>query len=188
MGFRGRRSAFQAGLGSCGRSSTFEPGEPLEITNEVGHSDLDGGAGDADGAHDETHAVLLPGEHMLDMSADFGSPGIGLGNPLGHRPPRLAPLVDMALEHAGNEQRLVLLQPIGGIRPDARAVGAIADRVRQRRPVMSVGGTGTPVADQAVGFVDADMVLIAEHRDGEIGGLRGLGIGALANLGFVVLD
>jgi hypothetical protein len=47
--------------------------------------------------------VLLAGEHMLDLGADPGSPGVGLGDPLGQRPPWLAPLVDMALEHASGE-------------------------------------------------------------------------------------
>lgn len=50
----------------------------------------------------------------------------------------------------------------------------LADQVRQPSPV--------------VGLVDADMVLLAEHRDGEIDGLRCLGIGALADFGLAVLD
>lgn len=132
--------------------------------------------------------MLLASEHMLDLGADFGSPGVSFGDPLGHRLPRLAPLVDMALEHARSEERLVLLRPVGGICPYARAGVALADQVRQPRPVMGIGGTGAPCADQAVGLVDADMVLVAEHRDGEIDGFRGLGIGALADLGLAVLD
>ena len=67
----------------------LEPGEALETIDKVGHTDLDGGAGDADGAHDETHAVLLPGEHMLDLCADLGAPCIGPGYPFGQRSPRL---------------------------------------------------------------------------------------------------
>jgi len=35
------------------------------------HTDLNGGAGDAGGAHDKAHAVLLPGEHMLYLRADL---------------------------------------------------------------------------------------------------------------------
>ena len=49
----------------CGRTSPLEPGEALEIVDQVGHTDLDSGAGNADRAHDEPHAVLLPGEHVL---------------------------------------------------------------------------------------------------------------------------
>ena len=68
---------------SCRRSSPLKPYQALEVVDQVGHADLDGGAGDTDSAHDETHPVLLPGEHMLDLRADFGSLGVGLGDPLG---------------------------------------------------------------------------------------------------------
>jgi len=34
----------------CGGISPLEPGEALEVIGEVGHADLDPGAGDADGA------------------------------------------------------------------------------------------------------------------------------------------
>ncbi len=53
------------------RSSAFEPCEALEIIDQVGHADLDPGTGDADGADDEAHAVLLPGKNVLDRSADL---------------------------------------------------------------------------------------------------------------------
>lgn len=33
---------------------------------------------------------------------------------------------------------------------------------------MGGGGAGIPGADQPVGLVDANMILVAEHRDGEI--------------------
>lgn len=102
---------------SRGRSTPLKPDEPLEIIDQVGHADLDGGAGDADGAHGKAHPVLLPREHMLNMGSNFGSPGVGLGDPLGHRAPWLAPLVDMALEHASGEERLVLLGSIGRTGP-----------------------------------------------------------------------
>lgn len=41
------------------------------MIDKVGHTDLDGRAGDTDGAHAEPHAVLLPGEYMLDLCADL---------------------------------------------------------------------------------------------------------------------
>lgn len=53
---------------------------------------------------------------------------------------------------------------------------------------MSVGGDGTRGADQALGVVDTDMIFLAKHRDGEINGLRGLRIGALAGLGLAAFD
>ena len=53
-------------LASRGRSLTVEPGQALEVIDRVCHPDFDWGASDADGAHHQTHAVLLPGEDMLD--------------------------------------------------------------------------------------------------------------------------
>jgi hypothetical protein len=67
----------------------------------------------------------------------------------------------MALEHAGSEECFVLLRPVSGICPDARAGIALADQVGQPSTVVGIGGGGTPGADQAVGLVDADMVLVA---------------------------
>src|ERR1700739_4625695 len=88
-------SKFRAPLGlafrSGRRSSPFKPDQALEFIGEVRHADLDGGAGDADGTHDEPHPVLLPGEHMLDLGADLRAPGVRLGDPLRQRPPRLSP-------------------------------------------------------------------------------------------------
>lgn len=78
-------------LTSSRRSSPFEPSQALEVISQVRHADLDGGAGDADGAHEQPHPVLLPGEHMLDLGADLGTPGIGLGDPLRQRSLRLIP-------------------------------------------------------------------------------------------------
>ena len=60
-----------AAFASSRRSTPLEPGETLEIIDKVGHADLDGGAGDADSAHDQTHPMFLPGEHTLDLSADL---------------------------------------------------------------------------------------------------------------------
>lgn len=84
---------------SCRRSSPLKPCQALEVIGQVGHADLDGGAGDTDGEHDQPHSVLLSCEHMLDLGADFGSPRVGPGDPFRQRLPWLA-LVDVALEHA----------------------------------------------------------------------------------------
>lgn len=56
---------------SCRRGSAIEPCEALEIIDQVGHADLDPGAGDTDGADDEAHAVLLPCKDMFGGSADL---------------------------------------------------------------------------------------------------------------------
>lgn len=46
-------------------------GNRSKVIDEVGHADLDGGAGDAEGAHGEPHPVFLSREHMLNMGADL---------------------------------------------------------------------------------------------------------------------
>lgn len=40
-------------------------------------------------------------------------------DPFGQWQPGLAPLMDVAGEHATRQERLVLLRPVGGVRPDA---------------------------------------------------------------------
>lgn len=47
-------------------NSRFKPGEALEVIGEVRHADLDAGAGDADRAHDQAHAMLLACKDVFD--------------------------------------------------------------------------------------------------------------------------
>lgn len=173
---------------SSGRSSPLEPSQALEVIDQIGHTDLDGGAGNADGSHGQPHPIFLPGEHMLDVRADLGSLGVSLGDPLRHQPPRLAPLVDVALEHASGEERLVLLGPVGCVRPHARTGVAVAEQDRQPRAVMGIRGTGTSGADQPMCLVDADVTFVTEHGNSQIDGLCRLGIGAVPDLVLAVLD
>ena len=60
----------------------------------------------------EPHSALLAGQGKLDLGGGFESQGISFGDSIGHRPPRLTPMVDIALEHARGEQRLVLLTQV----------------------------------------------------------------------------
>lgn len=54
-------------MASSRRSSPIKPGKALEGVDQVGHPDLDGRAGDADGWHDQRHPVLLPGRGRLPV-------------------------------------------------------------------------------------------------------------------------
>ncbi len=121
-------------LASSGRNSPLEPSEALEVIGEVGHADLDGGTGDADGAHDQAHPVLLSGEHMLDLCADPGASAIGPGGPHRQRPPRFAPLVDMALEHAVARNASFFLETIGRVRQTPEPVFPLLTRSGNRAP------------------------------------------------------
>ncbi len=63
---------FVGAVGLCGRSSGAEPGQAGEVVGQVGHADFHLGPRQADGAHEQRHAVLLGGENMLDARADPG--------------------------------------------------------------------------------------------------------------------
>lgn len=96
--------------------------------------------------------------------------------------------MDVAGEHAPGEERLVLLRSIGGIGPNARGGVLLADQIGQSRAIMGIGGAGIPGADQSMGPVDADMILIAEHRNGQIDRFCRLGVGAFPDLGLGIFD
>jgi hypothetical protein len=44
----------------------MQPGKSGEVVGQVGEADLHSGARQPDGADEQCHAVLLPGEHMPD--------------------------------------------------------------------------------------------------------------------------
>ena len=111
----------------------LEPDEALEVIGQVGHPDLDARTGDADGADEQPHAVLLASEHVLDRRTHGGALRIGPGDMLGQWPTWHAPLVDIALEHAALEERLVLLGAIGRVRPHPRASVLLADELDTRK-------------------------------------------------------
>ena len=48
-----------------------EVDEPPEIVDEVGHADLQPGAGDSNGSDEEIHLVFLHREDVLDAGADL---------------------------------------------------------------------------------------------------------------------
>jgi len=121
------RRLHRPSFASRGRNSSLEPSHALDIIGEVRHPNLDSGAIDADRAHHQTHAVLLPREDTLDGGADRGPSRVGACDTLAMR---LA-LVDVAGDHALSQQRLVLLGTIGGVGPDARGRVLRASQYRQ---------------------------------------------------------
>lgn len=62
------------------RRAQFAPGATHagEVAGKVGHADLHLGASEADGAHEQLHAVLLAGEDVLDSRTHRRAGGIGL--------------------------------------------------------------------------------------------------------------
>ena len=53
-----------------------EPDEAAHVVDEVGEADLHGRPGKTEGADDEAHRPLLPGEDMFDAGADLRSRGV----------------------------------------------------------------------------------------------------------------
>src|SRR6202020_47313 len=96
-------------LGSYG-GEAVEVDEPPEIVDEVGHADLQPGAGDANGSDEEVHLVFLHREDMLDAGADLGLEGVGAPRGLRHRPTRRLLAMDAADEAVPFEERLVHLR------------------------------------------------------------------------------
>lgn len=64
---------FVEAVGLSGRSSDAEPGKAGEVIGEIGHADLHLCSRQADGAHEQRHAVLLRGKDVLDAGADPGA-------------------------------------------------------------------------------------------------------------------
>ena len=92
--------------------------------------------------------------------------------------------MDLAAQAAVFQERLVLGRAIGRIGPDIAGGVALVDEIFQLRPVVARGVRRRPGPDQAMGAVDADMVLVAESRDRQIDALRP----ALGRFGFRVFD
>ncbi len=88
--------------------------QAVHVVGEIGQRDLGLGALDADGADEQPHLVLLPGEDMLDTGADFRFGGVGLRGPLGHRLAARLLAVDAADPALPLEPCLVGLVAVGG--------------------------------------------------------------------------
>lgn len=149
------------------------------LEGEVGQADLDPGTGYADGAHHDTHPVLLTSKDVLDGGTHRRTPRIGAGDAPWHRTAMRLSLVCVAGEHALCEDGLVLLRAVCRVGSDAGGPIILADQKRQPCAVMDIGCASVLGADQATGPVNADVVLVAEDRDGEVDRLERLGFGAV---------
>ncbi len=118
-----------------GDSETIEEDQPAEVVNEVGHADLGFRPGDADGADEEVHFVLLHGEDVFDAGADFGLERVGAPRRLRPEPARRLLAMDAADEPVLFEERLIGLRAVGRVGPDgARGVGLVEPPSRSRAP------------------------------------------------------
>src|SRR5947209_4546124 len=155
-------------LGSW-NGEAVEVDEPAEIVDEVGHADLQLGAGDSDGSDEEVHLVFLHREDMLDAGADLGLEGVGAARGVRHRPTRRLLAMDAADEAVPFEERFVRLRAVGRVGPHrARGVGLVEQPFTQPRALISRSVGCVPAPDQPMLAIDRDVVLVAECRDGDV--------------------
>src|SRR5918994_6704991 len=114
--WRAWRSARAA---SGARRLALQPEQAAHVVDEVGEADLGRRPRKADGAHEQTHPVLLLGEDVLDMSPYGGLRRVRLGRAARHRAPLWLLAMDVAHEHALAQKVLVFPRAIGRISPDA---------------------------------------------------------------------
>jgi hypothetical protein len=144
--------------------------------SQIGHADLHLRPRQADGAHEQRHAVLLRSKDMLDAGADPRTRGIGLGLLLGKPAPRWLAELDPLRQAAPLQHFQVALGAVGGVGPDA-AGGVPGIQQNWKAAAVVLSGIGDrPPADQSMPPVDADMALVAEdrHRDRDGLALRAL--------------
>jgi hypothetical protein len=153
-----------AAASSCRRGSSAEPGQPGEVASQVGQADLDPGAEDANGAHDEPEPAFLGGEDVLDARAYPGAGGVAAGEVRRHPLASGFFALELRLQTMALEQGQVGRRMIGGVGPHlARSVVAVEHRAELAAVISRRVGDGV-APQQTVFAVEADMVFVAEHR------------------------
>ena len=144
-----------------------QPDVAPDVVGEVGQGDLRGGPGHADGPDHQAEGLFLVGEDALHRRTHFRSCPVGL--PLGRCQILTGPAaeVDLGTQAPGVEEGFVGLGPVGGVRPDIGRLVA-GNRCRQLSAVVGRRRRHGEAPDQAMRLVDADVVLIAEHRNGDL--------------------
>jgi hypothetical protein len=75
-------------VGPCayaGRCSSLEPGEAVEVVDEIGERDLGVRPGEADGADDQVKASFFGAGDVLDARAHLGAGGVAAADVARHR-------------------------------------------------------------------------------------------------------
>ena len=106
------------------------------MVGEVGEGNLGLGALDADGADEQAHLILLPGEDMLNAGADFRFGGVRLCCAFGHGLVARLLAVNAADPALPLEPCLVGLAAVGGVRPDVGS-SSVASEVTTSRSILS---------------------------------------------------
>ncbi len=142
------------------------------VVGEVGHADLYRRPADANRPNEELHLVLLSGKDMLDGGAHFRATAIGPQHGLRHWLALRLLLVDVRLQAIVLQPLLVGPGSVGAVGPNRRGGIVLGDDVSELSAVMGTRARHRPSPDEAMRPVDAGMVLVTEHWNGDVMGLR----------------
>ena len=167
-GFMGSFAGVAPAAASCGRGLSVEPHQSAEVVSEIGQPDADLGADHTDSAHNEAEPAFLGGENMLDARAHPGAGGIAAGAMCRHwSASRLFPL-ELRLQPTAVEQRQIGRRAVGGVGPHlAGGIVAVEHGAELAAVIRCRMGDGV-MAQKAERAINADMVLVAEHRHSDL--------------------
>ena len=147
---------------------SFAGDKAVHVVGKVGEGDLGFGALDADGADEQPHLVLLPGEHMFDTGTNLRFGRIGPGGAFGHRLAARLLAVDAADPALPLEPRFVRPAPIGRVGPGVGGSIVISDDITQHPSVETRCVGDLALADDAEGSADRHAAFVTEGRDGDV--------------------
>lgn len=144
------------------------PDEPAEVVGQVCQPDLHPRSSRADSTHEQAEAVLLSGKHRLDRRAHLGAGSVCLAL-RGREPhPWSASEVDLGGEAVPLQMSFVAPRPVSCVGPDGARGVRLIEQGREPRPIVSSGIRDRKPTHEAIGSVDAQVVLIAKHRNGDL--------------------
>ena len=121
-----------------------------------------------DSAYHQPHAMLFGGEHVLDASPNSCPCRIALRDMRRHRPAAWFGALELCNQTATIKQSQIGLAAIGGISPHA-ACGVVGiEQDCKLAAIMPCRVGDDEAADEAVRPINAEMVLVAKHRHGDV--------------------
>lgn len=136
------------------------------------HADLHLGPSNPDGSDEELHLVLLPCKDMLDSGPDPGSSPVCPRHCFRHGLALRLSLVDVRLQAVVSEPFLDGLRSVGAVGPDRRGGVVLGHDISELGTVMGARTRHRPTPDEAMRTVDARVICVTEHRNGDVMGLR----------------
>lgn len=161
--------SFRCPWRSGGRGSPLDPDQAAHVVGEVGERDARGGADRADAAHDRAPAALPGGEHMLDQAAPPCPGRLAATDGRRHRPSAWLGALELGHEAAPVERFHIGPAAMGGVGPDPAGRVVRIEHRAELAAVVPRRMRDAETADEAVPAIDAERVLVAEHRHRDLG-------------------